>query len=377
MCEIARNSVLQSGFDTRFKQERLGEFFFLSSSRSNDATRTHLSDVRVAYRYDTYHTELSLLEHVSGLRFERAMSTAEEEAKKALEWQEAKRKQVETSLGGIIDSHQDEADIQKLNSQRSLMVRQMEDLRKNLQDLQRQNKQLAEKLTEETSKDQAAQQLRRQADAERVNAVSEAEARRHRQLENFEERPFEHSESDESSNDEAAAPAESQLDEARASNLLDVHSGSMAGTDHDDGKTGSGTSWRTQDPMAASARRTSKAYQRTAALVGASEDFFTNTSTSPLVILPTVVTGLQDSGMLTPAPPPRTGVATSLTTGSDDALSEFLKRSHAELDRMSNGRRQSTASQGRQVRVMSASETAFVSPRSGDGKFGGRSSSGR
>lgn len=377
MCEIARNSVLQSGFDTRFKQERLGEFFFLSSSRSNDATRTHLSDVRVAYRYDTYHTELSLLEHVSGLRFERAMSTSDEESKKALEWQEAKRKQVETSLGGIIDSHQDEADIQKLNSQRSLMVRQMEDLRKNLQDLQRQNKQLAEKLAEETSKDQAAQQLRRQADADRVNAVSEAEARRHRQLENFEDKPFEQSESDESSDEEAVAPAESQLEETRVGgNLLDVHATSMAGSEHEDGKSSSGTSWRTQDPMTASARRTNKVYNRTAALVGASEDFFTNTSTSPLVILPTISTGGQESGMLTPTPPPRTGVTASVATTSDDALSEFLKRSHAELDRMATGRRQSAASQGRQVRVMSASETAFVSPR--DSKFAGsRSSSAR
>lgn len=372
MCEIARNSVLQSGFDTRFKQERLGELFFLSSSRSNDATRTHLSDVRVAYRYDTYHTELSLLEHVSGLRFERAMSTSEEEEKKALEWQEAKRKQVETSLGGIIDSHQDEADIQKLNSQRALMVRQMDELRKNLLELQRQNKQLSEKLAEETAKDQAAQQLRRQADADRVNAISEVEARRHQPLENFEDRPFENSESEGSSDDERiAAPHEGQPEEVTIGigSSHDMRSSSMAASDQtqlDDGKGSTSTSWRTADPS--SSRRLVKGVNRTTALMDAPEDFFTNTSTSPLVIHPTVIND-PSASPLTPSPPPRANVMAPSSDVADDALSEFLKRSHAELDKVVSGRRQSVASQGRQVRVMSATEVSIIGAQAArDGK---------
>jgi AMP deaminase len=177
MCEIARNSVIQSGFDWSFKQSRLGDLFFLSSSRSNDANRTHLSDIRVAYRYDTYHTELSLLEHVSGLRFERAMATTEEEEKRITEWNESQRQKQDVTLGGIIDAHQDEADIQKLNSQRAVMTKQMEELKKNVAELQRQNKQLSEKLAEESARDQAAQQLRRQQETQRLSSMAERESR--------------------------------------------------------------------------------------------------------------------------------------------------------------------------------------------------------
>ncbi|RNC41278.1 AMP deaminase 2 [Trypanosoma cruzi] len=52
MCEIARNSVLLSGFDTAFKRERLGDLFF---SQAAEATMHHArtsltSEWRIALR---------------------------------------------------------------------------------------------------------------------------------------------------------------------------------------------------------------------------------------------------------------------------------------------------------------------------------------
>eukprot|EP01065_Artemidia_motanka_P012556 TRINITY_DN1690_c4_g1_i1.p1 TRINITY_DN1690_c4_g1~~TRINITY_DN1690_c4_g1_i1.p1 ORF type:complete len:504 (+),score=153.83 TRINITY_DN1690_c4_g1_i1:202-1512(+) len=84
MCEIARNSVLQSGFDHRTKQQWLGEQYFLSSAAGNLCERSHLPDTRVQYRYEAYHDELDALEQLAsdGLApdpFCRFMSTPEEE----------------------------------------------------------------------------------------------------------------------------------------------------------------------------------------------------------------------------------------------------------------------------------------------------------
>lgn len=79
LCEIARNSVLQSGFDHSFKRSAIGDRWYMSSSLGNDPHRTHLSDIRVAYRFETYHTEVSYLESVSGASITRAMRTTHQE----------------------------------------------------------------------------------------------------------------------------------------------------------------------------------------------------------------------------------------------------------------------------------------------------------
>lgn len=79
LCEIARNSVLQSGFDCNFKKEAIGDRWYMSSSLGNDPLRTHLSDIRVAFRFETYHTEIQLLERCSGCRIPRFMRTSDQE----------------------------------------------------------------------------------------------------------------------------------------------------------------------------------------------------------------------------------------------------------------------------------------------------------
>ncbi|KAG5470247.1 hypothetical protein LSCM4_02941 [Leishmania orientalis] len=62
MSEIARNSVLQSGFSAAWKENALGPRYQLRSTLGNDVRRSRVSDIRVAYRYEVYHTELNFLD---------------------------------------------------------------------------------------------------------------------------------------------------------------------------------------------------------------------------------------------------------------------------------------------------------------------------
>jgi AMP deaminase len=64
LCEIARNSVLQSGFSPAWKEKALGKFFDLRSTLGNAVTKSRLSDVRVAYRFEVYHSEMNFLEEM-------------------------------------------------------------------------------------------------------------------------------------------------------------------------------------------------------------------------------------------------------------------------------------------------------------------------
>eukprot|EP01064_Diplonema_japonicum_P027334 TRINITY_DN3934_c1_g1_i1.p1 TRINITY_DN3934_c1_g1~~TRINITY_DN3934_c1_g1_i1.p1 ORF type:complete len:1503 (+),score=153.90 TRINITY_DN3934_c1_g1_i1:24-4532(+) len=66
MCEIARNSVMQSGFDMDVKTRLVGDNWILTSSKGNDSKKTHLSNIRVAYRYETYHSEIECMEESAG-----------------------------------------------------------------------------------------------------------------------------------------------------------------------------------------------------------------------------------------------------------------------------------------------------------------------
>ena len=79
LCEIARNSVLQCGFDYQFKRDAIGDRWYMHSSLGNDPRKTHLSDIRVAFRFETYHTECAYLELCSGQVMCRAMLTTHQE----------------------------------------------------------------------------------------------------------------------------------------------------------------------------------------------------------------------------------------------------------------------------------------------------------
>lgn len=61
MCELARNSVIMSGFPTWVKKHWLGSNFRKEGVAGNDVKRTNVPDIRVAYRYQTICHELDLL----------------------------------------------------------------------------------------------------------------------------------------------------------------------------------------------------------------------------------------------------------------------------------------------------------------------------
>ncbi len=51
MCELARNSVITSGFSHHVKQHWLGPNYTREGVAGNDMTRTNVPDIRVSYRY--------------------------------------------------------------------------------------------------------------------------------------------------------------------------------------------------------------------------------------------------------------------------------------------------------------------------------------
>ncbi|XP_040059151.1 AMP deaminase 2 isoform X1 [Gasterosteus aculeatus] len=61
MCELARNSVLMSGFSHKAKSYWLGPNYSKEGPMSNDIRRTNVPDIRVAYRSETLSEELQLI----------------------------------------------------------------------------------------------------------------------------------------------------------------------------------------------------------------------------------------------------------------------------------------------------------------------------
>ncbi|CAH8613149.1 unnamed protein product [Dicrocoelium dendriticum] len=61
MCELARNSVLMSGFPHSIKCYWLGPDYLQEGTLGNDITRTNVPNIRIAYRYETLTQELRLL----------------------------------------------------------------------------------------------------------------------------------------------------------------------------------------------------------------------------------------------------------------------------------------------------------------------------
>jgi len=59
MCELARNSVVTSGYSHEVKQHWLGPNYRREGVAGNDMTRTNVPDIRVAYRHEALIEELS------------------------------------------------------------------------------------------------------------------------------------------------------------------------------------------------------------------------------------------------------------------------------------------------------------------------------
>ncbi|CAG07509.1 unnamed protein product, partial [Tetraodon nigroviridis] len=77
MCELARNSVIMSGFPHKVKSSWLGPNYINEGQEGNDIRRTNVPDIRVAYRYETMCEELNLI--TQAIRTDE-LETIEEEA---------------------------------------------------------------------------------------------------------------------------------------------------------------------------------------------------------------------------------------------------------------------------------------------------------
>lgn len=112
LSEIARNSVLQSGFPAAWKENALGPLYHLRSTLGNDVRKSHVSDIRVAYRYEVYHTELNFLDEqlaatTKSQRMLRAMQLLEEELAICGEVTVSPRKGRRSSVGNSFSIKQD------------------------------------------------------------------------------------------------------------------------------------------------------------------------------------------------------------------------------------------------------------------------------
>ena len=61
-CELARNSVLQSGFEPRFKAHFLGSSYQAPGPKGNDIRQTNVPDIRLRYRHETLQAERAFVE---------------------------------------------------------------------------------------------------------------------------------------------------------------------------------------------------------------------------------------------------------------------------------------------------------------------------
>jgi AMP deaminase len=61
MCELARNSCLQSGFELALKRHWLGPDFYLPGVAGNAIHQTNVPNVRVAFRHKTLTEELEMV----------------------------------------------------------------------------------------------------------------------------------------------------------------------------------------------------------------------------------------------------------------------------------------------------------------------------
>lgn len=67
MCELAKNSVQQSGWEWQIKKHWLGKKFMLRGVEGNDIEKTNVPDIRVNYREETLSSELDLVEYYTKL----------------------------------------------------------------------------------------------------------------------------------------------------------------------------------------------------------------------------------------------------------------------------------------------------------------------
>lgn len=61
LCEIARNSVLQSGYPPKYKAHWVGQHYWRNGPQGNDVNRTNVPNIRVGYRWEILQEELATI----------------------------------------------------------------------------------------------------------------------------------------------------------------------------------------------------------------------------------------------------------------------------------------------------------------------------
>ena len=62
MCELAKNSVVQSGFEHALKQRWLGGQYYMPGVAGNNVAKTNVPNIREAFRHETLMQELSMID---------------------------------------------------------------------------------------------------------------------------------------------------------------------------------------------------------------------------------------------------------------------------------------------------------------------------
>jgi hypothetical protein len=67
LCEVARNSVLQSGYEREIKKHWLGENYHLPGPDGNDIQKTNVPNMRLQYRHETLIEEWDMIMQCGGV----------------------------------------------------------------------------------------------------------------------------------------------------------------------------------------------------------------------------------------------------------------------------------------------------------------------
>ena len=77
MCELAKHSVLQSGFEHSIKQKWLGPDYHLPGPSGNNVAKSNVPDIRVAFRHETLLQELAMIDrYTAGTNSAQPVSSA-------------------------------------------------------------------------------------------------------------------------------------------------------------------------------------------------------------------------------------------------------------------------------------------------------------
>ncbi|KAK3355952.1 hypothetical protein B0H65DRAFT_417687 [Neurospora tetraspora] len=98
MCELAKNSVMQSGYEYSIKEQWLGKNFHLPGAQGNNMVKTNVPDRRVEFRYRTLLEERGMVERYNALAAESAAASAQAAPKSPAPPAKASISEAKTSL---------------------------------------------------------------------------------------------------------------------------------------------------------------------------------------------------------------------------------------------------------------------------------------